>query len=144
MRESIHIWDCEHPCSVAQLCLTFHSPVHCSPPGSSAHGTLQARILEQVAISYFRGSSQSRDQTWVSCGSCNAGRFFTTEPPGKPHTKHKRLYFISAFLWLKERAAEGKNGEVRSVVASTVSYHPLYWPPAGPIRFPEITAQSQF
>ena len=46
----------------------------CSPPGSSVHGILQARILEWVFISISRGSSQPRDQTWVSC---IAGRFFT-------------------------------------------------------------------
>ena len=39
----------------------------CSPPGSSAHGILQARILEWVAISSSRGSSRPRDQTCVSC-----------------------------------------------------------------------------
>ena len=45
-----------------------------SPPGSSVHGISQARILEWVAISFSRGSSQPRDQIWVSC---IAGRFFT-------------------------------------------------------------------
>ena len=35
----------------------------CSPPGSSVHGISQARILEWVAISFSRGSSQPRDQT---------------------------------------------------------------------------------
>ena len=38
----------------------------CSPPGSSVYGILQARILEWVAISFSRGSSQPRDQTQVS------------------------------------------------------------------------------
>ena len=38
----------------------------CSPPGSSVHGILQARILQWVAISSSRGFSQPRDQTWVS------------------------------------------------------------------------------
>ena len=38
----------------------------CSPSGSSVHEILQARILEWVAISFSRASSQSRDQTWVS------------------------------------------------------------------------------
>ena len=37
-----------------------------SPPGSSVHGILQARILEWVAISFSRGSSQPRDQTQVT------------------------------------------------------------------------------
>ena len=41
-----------------------------SPPGSSVHGSFQARILEGVAISYSRRSSWSRDQTHVSCISC--------------------------------------------------------------------------
>ena len=41
-------------------------PVDCSLPGSSAHGILQARILEWVAISFSRGSSQPRDRTRVS------------------------------------------------------------------------------
>ena len=57
----------------------------CSPPSSSSHGILQARIVEWVAIPSSRGSSWSRDWTLVSCGSCIAGRFFTTEPPGKPY-----------------------------------------------------------
>ena len=48
-----------------------------SPPGSSVHGILEARVLEWVAISSFRGSSQSRDQTQVSC---IAGKFIPTEP----------------------------------------------------------------
>jgi len=39
----------------------------CSPPGSSVHGILQARILEWVAISFSRGSSPPRDQTHISC-----------------------------------------------------------------------------
>ena len=49
----------------------------CSPPGSSVHGILPARILGWVAMPSSRGSSCSRDQTHVSCVSCIAGRFFT-------------------------------------------------------------------
>ena len=51
---------------VTKPCLTLCDPMDCSSPGSSVHGTLQARILEWVAISSFRGSSQPRDQTHVS------------------------------------------------------------------------------
>ena len=40
---------------VAQLCQTLCDTVDCSPPGSSIHGILQARILEWVAISFSRG-----------------------------------------------------------------------------------------
>ena len=53
--------------SVAQACLTLWDPTDCSLPGSSVCGILQARILELVAISYFRGSSQPKDQTYISC-----------------------------------------------------------------------------
>ena len=52
---------------VTQLCLTLCDPMDCSPPGSSVHGILQARILEWVAISFSRGSSQPSDRTQVSC-----------------------------------------------------------------------------
>ena len=41
-------------------------PMDCSLPGSSVHGIFKARVLEWVAISFSRGSSQPRDQTWVS------------------------------------------------------------------------------
>ena len=53
-------------CSVAQSCLTLRDPIDCSPPDSSVYVIFQARILEWVAISYLRGSSQPRDQTCVS------------------------------------------------------------------------------
>ena len=46
---------------VAQLCLTL-----CDPRDYTVHGILQARILEWVAVSFSRGSSQPRDQTQVS------------------------------------------------------------------------------
>ena len=63
---------------VVQLCLTLCNPwTVWSPPGSSVHGILQARILEWVAIPFSRGASWPRDQTWVSC---IAGRFFTFWP----------------------------------------------------------------
>ena len=73
-----------------QSCLTLCHPMNCSLPGSSVHGVSQARLLEWVTISFSRGSSWSRDQTWVFC---LAGGFFTTEPPGKP-----LLYIIVILL----------------------------------------------
>ena len=59
---------------VAKSCPTLASTWDCSPPSSSVHGILQARILEWVAISFSRGSSQPRDRTRVSY---TAGRCFT-------------------------------------------------------------------
>ena len=52
---------------VAQSCLILCDPMDGSPPGSSVHGISQARILEWVAISSFRGFSWSRNQIQVSC-----------------------------------------------------------------------------
>ena len=52
----------------------FCDPVDCSPPGSSAHGIFQARILEWVAISFSKESYSPRNQTQVSR---IAGRLFT-------------------------------------------------------------------
>ena len=51
---------------VAQLCPPLCDSVDCSPPGSSIHGILQARVLRWVSIPFSRGSSQSRDWTQVS------------------------------------------------------------------------------
>ena len=63
----------ESESEVAQSCPTLCDPVDCSLLDSSVHGILQARILEWVAISFSRGSSQPRDRTRVSC---IAGRRF--------------------------------------------------------------------
>ena len=52
-----------------------------SPPGSSVHGILQARVLEWVAMPFSRASSWPRYQTAFSC--VFAGRFFTPELPEK-------------------------------------------------------------
>ena len=51
---------------VAQSCLALCDFMDCSPPGSSAHGILQPRIPEWVAISFSRGSFPTREQTRVS------------------------------------------------------------------------------
>ena len=66
------LWWCVYvSCSVrSALC----DPIDCSLPSCFVHEILQVRILEWVAIFFSRQSSQSRDQTQVSC---TAGRFFT-------------------------------------------------------------------
>ena len=60
---------CVHT-QLLSLVLTLRHPMDCSSPGSSVHGIFQAGILEWVAISSSRGSSQPRDRTHVSCISC--------------------------------------------------------------------------
>ena len=84
-------------CAVAQSCLTLCGPMDCSPPGSSAHGIFQARILAQGAMPSSRASSRPRDLTHVSCVSCIGRRILNHQHhPGKPiicnkssHTLHK-------------------------------------------------------
>ena len=63
-----------------QSCPTLFNPMDCSLPGISVHGILRARILEWVAMSLSRGSSQPRNQTCIFHVSC-IGRWV---PPGKP------------------------------------------------------------
>ena len=65
-------------CVCVCVCLFSHvqlcEPMDCSPPDFSVHGILQAGKLECVAISYSRGSSQPRDQTYDSCVSWTGRR----------------------------------------------------------------------
>ena len=63
-----------YPYCVCVSLLALYDPMDCSPPGSSVHGIFWARILEWIAISLSRGSSQPRDQTQLSG---IAGRLFT-------------------------------------------------------------------
>ena len=84
---------------VTQSCLTLCDPMDCSPPGSSVHGILWARILEWVALYFLRESSWSRDQTQVSCV---VGRFFYhLSHQGSPITKvfldNKYTWYYSCF-----------------------------------------------
>ena len=80
---------------VAQSCLTLCNTMVCSSPGSSVHGTVEARILKWVAIPFFRESSQPRDWTWVSC---LAGRFLTSWATRKTPRSNKRKGFVYCVL----------------------------------------------
>ena len=74
MCQNITSCSCTFPVGVnivVRVCLLNHArlfaTLDCSPAGSSVYGIAQARILEWVAISSSRGTSQPRDQTRVSC-----------------------------------------------------------------------------
>ena len=64
----------------AQSCPTLCDPVDCNPSDSSVYGILQARILEWVAISYSKGSSQARMEPVSLASSALAGGFFNSVP----------------------------------------------------------------
>ena len=80
---------CVHAQSLRSFPILW-DPIDCSPPGSSAHGILQARILEWFAISFSRGSSQSMDQTHLSLLHWQAGSLPLT-PTGKPYWSRVNL-----------------------------------------------------
>ena len=64
------------------LSCVFCNSMGCSLPGFSVQGISQAKILEWLAISFSRRSSLPRDWARIFC---LAGRFFSTEPLGKPY-----------------------------------------------------------
>ena len=80
LKSILHFWDKSHEVviyyhfnilfivnsEVAQSCPTLCDPMDCSLPGSSVHGIFQAIVLEWIAISFSRRSSQPRDRTRVS------------------------------------------------------------------------------
>ena len=76
---SICVRHCLRSTANVRVCVLSHSVVSdsdtvgCSLPSPSVYGTLQAKILQWVAIPFSRGSSQPRDWTQVSF---TAGRFF--------------------------------------------------------------------
>jgi len=66
---------------ITQSCLILWDPMDCSPPGSSVHGILQARLLEWLTIPFSRESSQSKDEP--SCPALKVDSL-PFEPPEKP------------------------------------------------------------
>ena len=116
--------------SVAQSCPTLCDPMDLSPPGSSVHGIFLVRILEWVVISFSRGSSQPRDQTHVSCLSCTAGGFYTTEPQTKPGSLGQ--HFPECAYSLDHELALFSNAHLATTWSFTVlvsALNPLTSPP---------------
>ena len=83
-------WERKSESEVAQSCPILCDPMDCNLPGSSIHGIFQARVLEWVAISFFRGSSPPRDQTLASRIAGRCFMFSATREAqhhlGSPHT----------------------------------------------------------
>ena len=104
----------------------FCGPLDCSPPGSSIHGVLQARILEWVAIPFSRRSSWLRDQTQVSR---TAGGFFTiwaTTEAQDPQTKankplskfwKQRLIGLICVLFILSHLTPSTHQEVVAIIS---------------------------
>ena len=75
-------------------CVWLCDPMDCSLPGYSAHGILQARILEWVDISFSRGSSWLRDQICISYVSCIGRQVLDHLGLGKPRRVKVRSSYI--------------------------------------------------
>ena len=71
-----------------QLCSTLWDPVGCSPPASSVHGILQARILEWIAIPFSRGYSDPDIKPRSPTLQADS---LLSEPPGKPQKEQSKL-----------------------------------------------------
>ena len=86
---STHIYTNMHACVLSWFShVWLCDPMDCSPSVFSVHEILEAITLKCVAMPSSKGSSQPRDQTCISCGSCLAGGFFVAEPCGRPHTQN--------------------------------------------------------
>ena len=97
----------ESESEVVQSCPTLCDPVDCSPSDSSVHRILQARILEWVAISFSRGSSQPRGRYLSSTPS----NFLSCPALNTPWTVEK-FYLksnLSDFFWSFSPGNRGGN-----------------------------------
>ena len=83
----------------AQLFATLYEPWTVVCQGALSTGFTQARILDWVAISFSRGSSQPRDQTASLVSPALASRFFTTIPPGEPMPQPVASISCQACQW---------------------------------------------
>ena len=101
-------------CLVAQLCLTPCNPMDCSPPGSSVHGILQARILEWIA---FPSGDLPNPGIEPRSPALQVDSLLS-EPPGKlwisPHWHLKELQFLWWPSWL---LAGGEHYHLRLVAS---------------------------
>ena len=105
---------------VTQSCPTLCDPMDYSPPSSSVHGILQARILEWVVIPFSRGSFGPRDQTQVYC---IAGRFFTNWATREAH--HQTLRQKLPLLLLEFSVQSTSFAEAHDDVQQMVPLPPM-------------------
>ena len=94
----------------------------CSPPGSSIHGVSQTRILKGVAISFSRGSSWPRIQTYISC----IGRWILYHWASKKsclnHSKSRGYFIVPIYC-----CTFCKFGQMYNNISSSLWYHTEYF-----------------
>ena len=110
---------------ISQSCLILCDPTDSSPPGSSIHGILQARIVEWVAFSFSRGSSQPRDWTQV----CHiAGSFLTVwASRGTQMIKHNSN--IRCYQKAYDLEFNGSSPHTHHILKDGDEWHNMLFPP---------------
>ena len=113
------------------MCLTLCDPMDYNSPGSSVHGIFQSRILEWVGISSSMGSSQPRDQTWVSALQVGS---LSSELAGSQKRVESSLTLKPYFVYLcrlsetlvgGERVEKDESGgRLKLYFYSSISHHP--------------------
>ena len=89
-------------CVYAQLYVTLCNAKDIAPPGSSVYGTFQARILEQIAISYSRGSFQPSEWTHISCISCIGRHVLSHCTTWETTNRILRIPSMFPTLWVRD------------------------------------------
>ena len=103
---------------------TLCHPMDCSPPGSSVHGILQARIPEWVAMPSSGGSFRPRNRTQLSYVSSTGWWVLSHQHPlGSPHTKHAIFIPILISRQHIQGGHSGQRGESLSVELEGVKFH---------------------
>ena len=102
-------------CLCAQPCPTLCDLMDCSPPGPSAHGVVQARILESVAISPSGAPSRPRAEPACPVSPASAGRFFSLGHPGCPRAPVPPSELRPRWSWLSKHSCFASAGSQCSV-----------------------------
>ena len=111
-----------HPSSWVHVCPVVSDscdPMDCSPPGSSVHRILQARILERIAVPLPGHLHDPGVEPMSPVSPASAGRFFTTAPPGKQMAQKQNLRLlvgVGPWSWLRgssDLSSESGPSEVR-------------------------------
>ena len=100
-----HSHESDSESEVAQSCQTLYYPMDYDLPGSFIHGILQARLLEQIAIPFSRGSSPPRDRTGSPALQADS---LPSELPGNLTPLHPSISTSSQFLPTTEQLSGNK------------------------------------
>ena len=89
----IHIYIYVYTCAKSlQSCSILCNPMDCSPPDSSVHGVLQARVLECVAMLSSRGIASTQESNLYLMSLALTGIFFTTSTTWEVQYKHTYIH----------------------------------------------------